>query len=121
MNLKPILFIVFFGVNAFAVEVITPQDTGDYFQVIAPPKSVTMESGIVKIQPSKSGHSHSTKNYEEMLYVLDGSGEMIDKTGKFPFKAGDIIYVGPNTEHQVFNTGTTTLKYIYIAAKTPKN
>ena len=120
MNLRPIVFMVFFGVNAFAIEVITPSDTNDYFEVIKPPKSVTMESGIVKKQPTQSGHFHSTGNYEEMLYVIDGSGEMKDKAGnKFPFKSGDIVYVGPNTEHQVSNTGTTALKYIYIAAKAP--
>ena len=111
---------MFVGVNVFAIEVITPQETKDYSEVIAPPKSVTMESGIVKKQPTQSGHFHSTGNYEEMLYVIDGSGEMKDKAGnKFPFKSGDIVYVGPNTENQVSNTGTTALKYIYIAAKAP--
>jgi mannose-6-phosphate isomerase-like protein (cupin superfamily) len=83
-----------------------------------PPKSVSMESGLVTLAPSKSGEKHSTKKYEEVLVVFTGTGEM-RITGKpaLSFKPNTVVYCPPMTEHYVVNTGSEPLKYLYVAAK----
>lgn len=58
------------------VVALPPNGTG-YVPILGgPPESVTMESGYVVLLPSASGEKHSSKQYEEVLVVLAGVGEM---------------------------------------------
>jgi len=81
--------------------------------------SVVFYSGVVTVAPNKSGDDHSTEIYEEMIVVLEGQGQVrIANQKNLDIKYGNIALIPPNTEHQVFNTGTGNFKYIYIATKT---
>jgi len=93
--------------------------TSDYQEVLSgPPQTATMQSGLVVLLPSKSVGKHSTKNYEEAVVVFSGAGEMRITGGPtFKLKANSVAYCPPNTEHDVVNTGSQPLRYIYIAAK----
>jgi mannose-6-phosphate isomerase-like protein (cupin superfamily) len=83
-----------------------------------PPESVTMKSGLVVLAPSKSVGKHSTQQNEELLIVFEGQGEMTFKDGsKVPVKANTAVYCPPQTEHNVTNTGTGLLRYVYVVAK----
>jgi mannose-6-phosphate isomerase-like protein (cupin superfamily) len=92
----------------------------DYLQVLGgPPESVTMRSGLVVLAPNKSVGKHSTGQYEELLVVLEGQGEMSFKDGsKLPVRANHALYCPPETEHNVTNTGRSVLRYVYIVAST---
>lgn len=92
----------------------------DYLQVLGgPPESVTMESGLVVLAPNKSVGKHSTLQHEELLVVLEGRGEMIFKDGSIlPVEANHALYCPPETEHDVKNTGTGVLRYVYVVAST---
>jgi len=80
--------------------------------------SVVFYSGVVTVEPNTSGHMHSTEIYEEIIVVLEGEGQVrITKQKNLDLKFGNIAFIPPNTEHQVFNTGTKNFKYIYIATK----
>jgi mannose-6-phosphate isomerase-like protein (cupin superfamily) len=80
--------------------------------------SVVFYSGVVTVLPKTSGHLHSTEIYEEMIVVLEGEGQVrVTKQKNLDLKFGNIVFIPPNTEHQVFNTGTKNFKYIYIATK----
>jgi mannose-6-phosphate isomerase-like protein (cupin superfamily) len=82
-----------------------------------PPESVKMKSGLVVLAPGKSVGKHSTEHNEELLVVLEGQGEMIFQDGsKLPVKANTALYCPPETEHNVTNTGTGLLRYVYIVA-----
>jgi quercetin dioxygenase-like cupin family protein len=83
-----------------------------------PPETVTMHSGYMVLAPSKSVGRHSTKNNEEAIIVLAGKGEMILIGGPtYHLHPYCVAYCPPNTEHDVTNRGTDTLRYIYIVAK----
>jgi mannose-6-phosphate isomerase-like protein (cupin superfamily) len=83
-----------------------------------PPGTVTMRSGLVSLRPGESVGRHSTGDYEEVLVVLTGAGEM-------RFTAHDALrllapcaaYCPPKTEHDVTNTGNTPLRYVYVVAR----
>jgi mannose-6-phosphate isomerase-like protein (cupin superfamily) len=80
--------------------------------------SVVFYSGVVTVAPNKSAHVHSTEIYEEMIVVLEGQGQVrITNNKNLDLKFGNIAFIPPNTEHQVFNTGTKNFKYIYVATK----
>ena len=83
-----------------------------------PPETVTMHSGYMVLAPSKSVGRHSTKDNEEAIVVLSGIGEMnIIGESTLHLRPYCVAYCPPNTEHNVTNTGTDTLRYVYIVAK----
>jgi mannose-6-phosphate isomerase-like protein (cupin superfamily) len=83
-----------------------------------PPESVNMKSGYVVLSPGKSVGKHSTEHHEELLVVLEGAGEMLFKDGsKLPVKANSAVYCPPETEHDVMNSGSQVLRYVYVVAE----
>jgi quercetin dioxygenase-like cupin family protein len=101
-------------------KVIPLQSSGkDISPVLAgPPESVTMKSGLVVLAPGKSVGKHSTERNEEILIVFEGQGEMSFKDGaRLPVRANTAVYCPPETEHDVTNTGTGVLRYVYVVAK----
>jgi len=90
-----------------------------YLRLIGgPPDSVTIRSGKVLLQPGETVGEHSTGDYEEVIIVLEGEGQFIFGEGKLlPFDVGKILYCPPNTTHNMKNTGSTPLQYIYVVAK----
>jgi mannose-6-phosphate isomerase-like protein (cupin superfamily) len=92
-------------------------DNGILPILTGPPETVTMKSGFVVLEPGRSVGTHSTLNHEEILIVLAGQGEMLFHDGStLPLKARTALYCPPATEHDVKNTGATTLRYIYVVA-----
>ena len=83
-----------------------------------PPETVTMHSGYMVLAPSKSVGRHSTKDNEEAIVVLSGRGEMkIIGGSTLRLRPYSVAYCPPNTEHDVTNIGTDTLRYVYVVAK----
>jgi uncharacterized cupin superfamily protein len=65
---------------------------------------------------------HSHRVQEEMFYIVEGSGEARIGAERFPIRAGDIIACptgGPETAHQIINTGKTELRYLAVSTKDP--
>jgi len=84
-----------------------------------PPETVTMRSGLVVLEPGKAVGKHSTGANEELLIVLEGTGEFRILEGEtMPLVGGTALYCPTNRSHDVFNTGKTTLRYVYITAST---
>jgi mannose-6-phosphate isomerase-like protein (cupin superfamily) len=94
----------------------TAVDSMDIFT--GPPGTVTMRSGYMVLAPGKSVGRHSTKRNEEALIVLSGSGEMRIVNGStIRLSPYCVAYCPPATEHDVFNTGQDTLRYIWLVAQ----
>lgn len=89
----------------------------DYLPLLSgPPETVTMRSGLVVLAPQKSVGKHTTGQNEEILIVLEGRGEMLFHDHTLPVEANHAIYCPPQTEHDVRNTGTGVLRYVYVVA-----
>lgn len=71
------------------------------------------------VAPGKAAfpkHSHYVN--EEMFFILDGSGELRLGDAVHPVRAGDVIACppgGPETAHQLSNTGTVDLRYLAVS------
>jgi len=91
----------------------------EYTRVLGgPPETATMRSGYVVLEPSKSVGKHSTESYEEAVIVFAGVGEMRSSNGSvLKLKPYVVAYCPPDTEHDVVNTGTEPLRYVYVVAK----
>ena len=63
-------------------------------------------------------HNHLVN--EEMFFVLEGSGELRVGDATHAVRAGDVIACppgGPETAHQLVNTGEVELKYLAVSTK----
>jgi quercetin dioxygenase-like cupin family protein len=82
-----------------------------------PPETVTMRSGSVVLLPGQSVGKHSTGENEEAIVVLEGAGEMrISNGSALKLDRHSVAYCPPATEHDVVNTGTEPLRYVYVVA-----
>jgi mannose-6-phosphate isomerase-like protein (cupin superfamily) len=97
-------------------------DTGDreYLRLLGgPPESVVMRSGAVSLEPGRTVGRHSTDCNEELLIVLAGEGSLLlGESRHLEMNVGTVLYCPPDTEHDVRNTGSGILRYIYVTAKT---
>ena len=61
---------------------------------------------------------HAHHNNEEMFVVLAGTGTLRYGGAEHPVRSGDIVMCragGPETAHQLMNTGETDLRYLAIS------
>lgn len=76
-----------------------------------------MKSGLVELAHGESVGKHSTGQHEEILIVLLGKGEMAFADGsKLPLEGGHALYCPPETEHNVTNSGSDELRYVYVVS-----
>lgn len=76
---------------------------------------------LTAVPPGKRAfpfHSHHAN--EEMVYVIEGTGEVRIGGATYPIRAGDIIALPPGgkeTAHQIINTGQVELKYLAVSTR----
>jgi len=94
-------------------------DSSNYQSIFDGEKdTVVFYSGVVTLFPNQSVETHNTGIYEEMIVILEGEGKLlISDKNSYDLKYGKIAFCPPFTEHNVINTGTKKMKYIYIATK----
>ena len=81
------------------------------------PQTSGMRSGRVYLAPDQACGQHSTKDREELLVFLSGRGQLlIAEQDKLEVGQGKISYIPPNTLHDVKNTGSVPLVYVYCVA-----
>lgn len=81
------------------------------------PQTLGMRSGRVYLGPGQACGQHSTKDHEELLVFLSGRGELLIGAGaRHPVGVGKVAYIPPETLHDVSNTGSEPLVYIYCVA-----
>ncbi|MGB7434121.1 MAG: cupin domain-containing protein [Candidatus Acidiferrum sp.] len=85
------------------------------------PQTRGMRSGSVRLKPGESVGWHSTGQNEEALTILRGKGAAnIADHADVPLQANMLAYIPPGTRHNVTNTGSELLEYVWVVAPTPK-
>ena len=81
------------------------------------PQTAGLRSGFVRLKPGASVGWHTTGQNEETLVILHGKGEA-EIEGEASMSVGEkmIAYIPPATRHNVKNTGTDLLEYVYVVA-----
>jgi uncharacterized cupin superfamily protein len=76
---------------------------------------------VTAIAPGKRAYPfHSHQVNEEVFLILEGSGELRHGKDVTPIRKGDIIACpagGPETAHQIINTGSEELRYFAVSTK----
>jgi quercetin dioxygenase-like cupin family protein len=101
--------------KAFAIKL----DKGQrYLRILSgPPQNRALRSGLVCLAPGESVGQHDTGDHEELVIVLEGRGKMQGRGGSIRMNGARAAYCPPHTEHDVVNTGSGPLRYIYIVTK----
>lgn len=84
------------------------------------PETQGMRSGFVRLKPGESVGQHSTEEHEESLVILRGKGEAKVEDRVVQFSSGTLVYIPPRSRHNVTNTGTEPLEYVYVVAPIAK-
>ncbi|HRZ13909.1 MAG TPA: cupin domain-containing protein [Candidatus Omnitrophota bacterium] len=79
------------------------------------PETCGMKSGAVILQPGESVGEHVTRAREEAIIILEGRAEVF-VAGKPVFTSGpeELVYIPPETAHDIRNSGTVPLRYVYV-------
>jgi mannose-6-phosphate isomerase-like protein (cupin superfamily) len=81
------------------------------------PQTAGMRSGLVRLKSGDSIGEHTTGKNEESLVVLRGQGEArIEGHPPIPFTAPALVYIPSASRHNVVNTGSNLLEYVYVVA-----
>jgi len=81
------------------------------------PQTSGMRGGSVKLNPGQSVGWHSTSGNEEALVILHGSGTAnFEAHADVALREKMLAYIPPETRHNVTNTGTETLEYVWVVA-----
>ncbi len=92
---------------------------GDCTLLKGAPQTSGMRGGSVKLKPGESVGWHSTAGNEEALVILHGSGVAnVEGHPDVPLLEKMLAYIPPATRHNVTNTGTQALEYVWVVAPT---
>ena len=81
------------------------------------PQTSGMRGGSVKLKSGESVGWHSTSANEEALVILHGSGVAhIEGHPDVPLVEKMLVYIPPATRHNVTNSGTQILEYVWVVA-----
>lgn len=65
------------------------------------------------LEPDKESKLHKLTS-SEIYYILEGSGIFMMDKEEFEIKKDDSVYVPPNAEQKIRNTGSAMLKFLCI-------
>ena len=77
-----------------------------------------IKSGHVILEPGENIGEHTTSGREEVIIILRGSGDVkINKDKILKVSANAVIYIPPETMHDVKNTGEGILEYVFVTTQ----
>ena len=91
-------------------------ETGYQRLIPGAPTTHGMKSGRVYLHPGESCGVHSTEDKEEQLVFLSGNGTAIIGEEEMGVGVGQVCYIPPQTKHNILNTSTNPLIYIFCVA-----
>lgn len=82
-------------------------------------KAKGLKSGLVTLKPKGLIGEHRTENKEEVLIILKGSATVyFGENKKLKASKNSFVFIPPETPHNVKNSGSKTLQYVYVTALT---
>ena len=97
------------------VTVVELNDKPEYQRLLAgSPQTHGIKVGRVHLAPEAECGLHNTENREEVLVFLSGHGQaFIEDNAPLEVGQGKVTYIPPNTDHNIKNTGTEPLIYVF--------
>jgi mannose-6-phosphate isomerase-like protein (cupin superfamily) len=92
--------------------------TGRFTRLLAGiPSTAGMKSGYVTLNPGEAVGEHRTDAREEAVIILEGrAGVFCGQARSFIAEAPGLVYIPPDTLHDIRNEGNSPLRYVYVVA-----
>jgi len=68
---------------------------------------------VFEVEPGGNTPLHS-HGWEHEVFILKGTGVVVDQSGEHEVKSGDVIFVPGGEEHQFRNTGDKAWEFICL-------
>jgi len=91
---------------------IKPLTTGG--SIFKPPISKIVKVGYVVLSKNEAVGEHITRNKEEIIFIIEGTAEVHIGKEAQSVSSNNLIYIPPNTKHDLLNKSASSLKYIYF-------
>jgi mannose-6-phosphate isomerase-like protein (cupin superfamily) len=108
--------------NKPAVLAVSLAQDGKYQRLLAGcPQTYGIKSGHILLGPGNSVGEHTTDVKEEVIIITRSKAQLIC-SGDNPVTVTteNIIYIPPETRHDIRNIGEDVLEYVYVVASVPK-
>lgn len=77
-----------------------------------------LRAGLVVLKPKESIGEHKTEHKEEVIVILNGSATVyFGKNKKLMAPQNTFVYIPPETLHNVKNSGSKSLRYLYVTTR----
>lgn len=81
------------------------------------PETCGMKSGSVALAPGEAVGEHVSSGREESVIILEGCADVfVGGVKVFTAAEGTLVYIPPDTRHDIRNSGGSCLRYVYIVA-----
>lgn len=84
---------------------------------LKPPVSTNIHSGYVILHKGEDIGEHVTDSREEVIYIIEGEAKVTIDGNEELAEAGSMIYIPPQTRHNLKNENDEELKYIYVVSR----
>ncbi len=79
-----------------------------------------LRAGLVVLKSKESIGEHKTERKEEVIVILNGSAAIYyGKNKKIKAPQNTFVYIPPETLHNVKNSGSKSLRYLYVTTRIP--
>jgi len=68
------------------------------------------------LQPGAKLEEHTNKYYEEIYFIMKGTGVMLVDGKKHKIRDGDVVYLPKKTHHGMINDSEDLINYLIFAA-----
>ncbi|MCL5073946.1 MAG: cupin domain-containing protein [Actinobacteria bacterium] len=85
-------------------------------KVLIGPETVSSKNlsfGITTVKPKTTMQPHTHDIQEEIIYIIEGEGEVITKTSREKIHPGIAIYISSGIEHTIANNSDQTMKFSF--------
>jgi len=80
------------------------------------PQTCGMRCGRVDLKSGEEVGAHNTGAHEETLVIVEGAGVAELAATPTRIEAGQVLYVPPETPHNIRNVDSPRLRYLFIVA-----
>ena len=97
---------------------VEPQDYADYRPIF---ETKRLNVTHVRIHPGETVPTHTHVDEDQVYYVATGTGFVILDGSRTDVSAGSSVLIPLGTAHEITNTGTEPLDYVFFVVFIPEH
>ena len=103
-------------IRHFTDLVVEPEPYADYRPVF---ETKRLNVTHVRIHPGETVPAHTHEDEDQVYYVASGTGFVVLDGQRTDVAAGSSVLIPLGTEHEITNTGSEPLDYVYFVVFVP--